>query len=73
MNLESEPVAIENWEADAARLRERGVTEDELAFMAPNDEGHGQRVELNAMTAPQFIAFLERKLTAARRWQGGAR
>ena len=31
--------------------------------MAPNEDGEGQRVELNAMTAPQFVAFLERKLT----------
>ena len=56
-------MAIPNWEADAKRLAARGATEDELAFMSPNDEGQGQRVELNAMTAPQFIAFLERKLT----------
>jgi hypothetical protein len=63
MNLESEPVAIQNWAADAERLAERGATAEELDFMAPNDEGQGQRVELNAMTAPQFVAFLERKLT----------
>jgi hypothetical protein len=63
MNLESEPVAIKNWEADAERLAVRGATEEELAFLAPNEGGQGQRVELNAMTAPQFVAFLERKLT----------
>jgi hypothetical protein len=63
MNLVSEPVAIQNWEADAERLALRGATEAELDFMAPNKDNQGQRVELNAMTAPQFIAFLERKLT----------
>jgi hypothetical protein len=31
----------------------RDVTAEELAFMSPNDEGQGQRVELNAMTAPE--------------------
>jgi hypothetical protein len=62
MDLASEPVAIQNWDADAVRLAERGATEEELAVMTPNKDGQGQRVELNAMTAPQFIAFLERKL-----------
>jgi hypothetical protein len=63
MNLQSEPVAIQNWEAEAGRLAARGATDEELALMAPNKDGQGQRVELNAMTAPQFIAFLVRKLT----------
>jgi len=45
-------------------LRANGATEDEIAFMFQDfDKSRAtRRVELNAMTSPQFIAFLERKL-----------
>jgi hypothetical protein len=56
MGLQSEPVMVKNWAADSLRMTRRGVTEPELAFLRT------KRVELNAMTAPQFVAFLERKL-----------
>jgi hypothetical protein len=56
MGLQSEPVTVKNWAADAARMAARGVTTAELAFL------RNKRVELNAMTAPQFVTFLERKL-----------
>jgi Topoisomerase 6 subunit A/Spo11, Toprim domain len=56
MGLQAEPVDIKHWEADAARMASRGVTKAELAFLKD------QRVELNAMSAPQFIEWIERKL-----------
>jgi hypothetical protein len=45
-------------------LRENGATNDEVAFMFQDfDKTRStRRVELNAMTSPQFIGFLERKL-----------
>ena len=45
-------------------LRENGATNEEIAFMFQDfDKTRStRRVELNAMTSPQFIAFLERKL-----------
>jgi hypothetical protein len=57
MDLQSEPVTVKNWEAHRQRMAARGVTPAELAFLRT------KRVELNAMTAPQFVDFLERKLT----------
>jgi hypothetical protein len=48
-------------------LIDNGATEDEIAFLLdlgnPDADIHtGKRVELNAMTSPQFVAFVERKL-----------
>jgi hypothetical protein len=45
-------------------LRTNGASEAEIAFMFRDfDELRStRRVELNAMTSPQFIAFIERKL-----------
>jgi hypothetical protein len=45
-------------------LRANGATEDEIAFMFRDfDQWRStRRVELNAMTSPQFVSFLERKL-----------
>ena len=45
-------------------LRENGASEDEIAFMFQDFDRlrSTRRVELNAMTSPQFIAFVERKL-----------
>ena len=44
--------------AKAATLRRYGATEEEIDFLLERQ----QRVELNAMTSPEFVAFLERKL-----------
>jgi hypothetical protein len=38
------------------RLRRAGLTEEAIAFLAE------ERVELNAMTSPEFVDFVERKL-----------
>ena len=45
-------------------LRENGASDEEIAFMFQDFDRlrSTRRVELNAMTSPQFIAFLERKL-----------
>jgi hypothetical protein len=50
-----------------ASLRENGASEEEIAFMfadfdRPDSLRCLRRVELNAMTSPQFIDFVERKL-----------
>jgi hypothetical protein len=47
-----------------ANLRKNGASEKEIAFMFQDFERlrSTRRVELNAMTSPQFIAFVERKL-----------
>jgi hypothetical protein len=45
-------------------LRENGATEEEIEFMFQDFDRlrSTRRVELNAMTSPQFIRFVERKL-----------
>jgi hypothetical protein len=45
-------------------LRENGATKEEIAFLFADFDRlrSTRRVELNAMTSPQFIAFVERKL-----------
>ncbi|WP_027152204.1 DUF2399 domain-containing protein [Mesorhizobium sp. WSM2561] len=48
-------------DAIASTLHRYGATKDESAFLLERQ----QRVELNAMTSPDFVAFLERKLTEA--------
>jgi hypothetical protein len=47
-----------------ANLRENGASEAEIAFMFRDFDTtqSTRRVELNAMTSPQFISFVERKL-----------
>jgi hypothetical protein len=47
-----------------ANLRENGASEDEITFMFQDFDRlrSTRRVELNAMTSPQFIQFVERKL-----------
>jgi hypothetical protein len=47
-----------------ANLRENGASEEEIAFMFRDFDRlrSTRRVELNAMTSPQFVAFIERKL-----------
>jgi hypothetical protein len=52
-----------------ANLRENGATEAEIEFMFADftrESRVTRRVELNAMTSPQFVAFVERKLTEHR-------
>jgi hypothetical protein len=51
-----------------ANLRENGASDAEIAFMFHDFDRtrSTRRVELNAMTSPQFIAFVERKLKEVR-------
>jgi hypothetical protein len=57
MGLQSEPVEIKgSWESRSWTLKEHGANPEEIRFLST------RRVELNAMTAPVFVAFLERKL-----------
>jgi hypothetical protein len=59
MNLESEPVAVGgDWEKRAATLKHHGATADEIKFL------RNKRVEINAMTSPQLVAFIESQLVA---------
>lgn len=60
LKLASEPVQIKPEAAD--NLRANGAIEDEIQFLLGDGEGSGQRVELNAMTSPQLITWLEGKL-----------
>jgi hypothetical protein len=55
--LGSEPVLVTNtWHKCAVTLRRHGATKEEIAFLKDS------RVELNAMTSPQLIRFIEGKL-----------
>jgi hypothetical protein len=59
LDLQTEPIKSfgeDEWHKRAATLREHGATRREIAFLRKH------RVELNAMTADVFVAFLERKL-----------
>ena len=66
MGLESEyqhhPKASKS--ALIANLRENGASEEEIAFMFRDFDSlrSTRRVELNAMTSPQFVEYVERKL-----------
>jgi hypothetical protein len=62
LDLESEPVPFGRADPDKIRdrLERNGATDNEIAFLT-----EGQRVELNALTSDQFVAFVERKLTEA--------
>jgi hypothetical protein len=66
MGLESEYQhhPKEKKRALIANLRENGATEDDIAFMFRDFDStrSTRRVELNATTSPQFVAFVERKL-----------
>jgi len=70
LNLESEQVSYRGSTDPRENLRESGATEDECNFLVRRQAYHGgggwegQRVELNAMTSEQFIAWLEEKLQA---------
>jgi hypothetical protein len=56
LGLDPEPYNPENWGSRVETLRRHSATEPEIEFLRT------RRVELNAMTAPEFVAFLERKL-----------
>jgi hypothetical protein len=56
MGLQDEPAPDEGPGPD--KLREYGATADEIEFLC----GRKRRVELNAMTSDQFVAWLESKL-----------
>jgi hypothetical protein len=65
-SLESEPVDYPPHTDPAENLRATGATDKEIAFIA-GERGydgryHGRRVELNAFTSDQFVAWLETKL-----------
>jgi hypothetical protein len=65
MGLQSETVRYQSKKDPRERLRECGATEAECRYLVRGGgPGHwwGERVELNAMTALQFLQFLERKL-----------
>jgi DNA topoisomerase VI subunit B len=77
-DLESEEVVIgQNYDAVAERLKVNGAIDDEITYLLDgqvvddpdSDDGgkiiSGHRVELNAMTSAQFVAFVERKLIGA--------
>lgn len=67
MRLQSEPVSYSSNVDPRENLRENGATKKECDFLVQNHYGGwtGKRVELNAMTSPQLIEFLEKKLIAA--------
>jgi DNA topoisomerase VI subunit A len=58
--LEREPVR--NNASPRKNLQDNGATSKEIGIL-DSGNGNGERVELNAMTSEQFIAWLERKLT----------
>jgi DNA topoisomerase VI subunit B len=70
MNLQSEPVDYHNRKDPRINLRRCGAMEEECNFLVRcrgetrpgHDSWSGERVELNAMTSGQFMAWLERKL-----------
>jgi hypothetical protein len=63
MGLVAETVEVRNRVARCATLERHGATEDEIEFLAPWDADEDcRRVELNAMTSPQLVAFVEAAL-----------
>lgn len=68
MGLESEYQYLKVDRVSLERnLRANGASETEIAFMFGDFTNNGsvRRVELNAMTSPQFVSFIERKLDEA--------
>jgi Protein of unknown function C-terminus (DUF2399) len=63
MDLQDEPAKDEGPGPD--KLRAYGATEEEIAFLC----GRNRRIELNAMTSDQFLAWLESRL----RWHGAGK
>ena len=68
MGLDSEPVEYKNKRDPRLKMRKAGATEEECAFLVrrhySDGTWDGERVELNAMTADQFLTWLEAKLVA---------
>jgi DNA topoisomerase VI subunit B len=67
MALESEQVDYTGSTDPRDNLRESGATEAECSYLVRkqiDNRWSGERVELNAMTSDQFIAWLEQKLVA---------
>jgi hypothetical protein len=56
LGLESEPYEVTDWDKRVETLRRHGATQEEIAFL------ENRRVELNALSAPAFVEFLEGKL-----------
>jgi hypothetical protein len=69
MDLKGEVVEYRMRKYPGIDLAKKGATTEEIEFLVEEQTGEkawrGQRVELNEMTVPQFVSFLERKLTAA--------
>jgi Topoisomerase 6 subunit A/Spo11, Toprim domain len=67
MGLDSEPVDYSDKSDPRSIMRRRGATDAECDFLVEDGSWgrgwSGKRVELNAMTSDQFIAWLEAKLT----------
>src|SRR5262249_38609794 len=66
--LQSEPVEYRSKKDPRENLRRCGATEEECAFLVQKGGPGawvGERVELNALTSPQWVEMVERKLTAA--------
>ncbi len=68
MGLESEEFTWKRQQQDPRdNLIGCGATEEELEFLVQGQKGgkwYGRRVELNAMTAPQFVEFVHGQLEA---------
>lgn len=58
-DLQDERVPVRNVDATREKLQRDGATPEEIEFLCS-----GRRVELNAFTAPDFIAWLEQKIEA---------
>jgi hypothetical protein len=68
MGLASEPVDYAGEQDPRWNLRDNGATPAECDYLVRTHSYkcyHGERVELNAMTADQFVRFLEARLKAA--------
>lgn len=70
LGLRPEPVRYEVKNDPRPGLRASGASDEEAAFLVHRQAGPklwvGERVELNAMTSDQFVAFVERKLVENR-------
>jgi hypothetical protein len=73
LGLASEPVTYKQSADPKEDLRRHGATQEECAFLVgerrrrydtDGDYWTGQRIELNAMTSDQFVAWLEQRLEA---------
>jgi hypothetical protein len=63
MGLEAETVKVEDRQARRVTLAKHGATDEEIEFLAPEDEDEDcRRVELNAMTSRQLVDFVETML-----------